>query len=38
MIKYEKNEHLKKLYIEKMGQYMDRAEYIKAQVMKKPQP
>jgi len=33
MIKYEKNESLKTLYKEKMQQYMDRAEYIKKQVL-----
>jgi len=33
MIKYEKNESLKTLYKEKMQQYMERAEYIKKQVL-----
>ena len=34
----EKNPSLKKLYTDKMGQYMSRAEYIKKTVLDKPAP
>ena len=34
----EKNPSLKKLYSDKMGQYMSRAEYIKKTVLDKPAP
>lgn len=36
LIKYEKNQQLVKVYREKMGQYMSRAEYIKKNVLDKP--
>jgi len=36
LIKFEKNPSLKKLYTDKMGQYMSRAEYIKKTVLDKP--
>lgn len=38
LIKFEKNPSLKKLYTDKMGQYMSRAEYIKKTVLDKPAP
>ena len=36
MIKYEKNDNLKSIYIEKMKQYLDRAEYIKKTALAAP--
>lgn len=36
LIQYEKNQQLVKVYREKMGQYMSRAEYIKKTVLDKP--
>lgn len=38
LIKYEKNQALVKIYKDKMGQYMSRAEYIKKTVLDKPAP
>lgn len=38
LIKFEKNPSLVKLYKDKMGQYMNRAEYIKKTVLDKPAP
>jgi len=38
LIKFEKNPQLVKLYKDKMGQYMSRAEYIKKTVLDKPPP
>ena len=36
LIKYEKNANLKEIYIEKMKQYLDRAEYIKKTALGAP--
>jgi hypothetical protein len=36
-LKYEKNANLKQVYQEKMKQYLDRAEYIKKQVLSTPE-
>ena len=36
MIKYEKNSNLQNIYIDKMKQYLDRAEYIKKTALNKP--
>jgi vacuolar protein-sorting-associated protein 4 len=36
LIKFEQNKQLVQVYREKMGQYMNRAEYIKKQVLDKP--
>lgn len=36
LIKFEKNPQLVKLYKEKMGQYLQRAEYIKKTVLDVP--
>lgn len=38
LIKFEQNPSLKKLYSDKMSQYMNRAEYIKKTVLDKPPP
>lgn len=37
LLKYEKNANLKQVYQEKMKQYLDRAEYIKKQVLSAPE-
>jgi hypothetical protein len=37
LIKYEKNPNLKTVYVEKMKQYLDRAEYIKKTALKGPE-
>jgi hypothetical protein len=36
-LKYEKNANLKQVYQDKMKQYLDRAEYIKKQVLSAPE-
>ena len=37
MIKYEKNPSLKQVYIDKMKDQLDRAEYIKKTALSKPE-
>lgn len=37
LIKYEKSANLKEIYIEKMKQYLDRAEYIKKTALSAPE-
>ena len=37
LIKYEKNPSLQQIYIEKMKQYLERAEYIKKTALKAPE-